>query len=280
MRTLALWCACLLLALPCVVSPARAADSFDRCTRFMGDPTVGVAAGEYVCLAQDIVQPPDNPDTGRKYVVVIMHSGGTLDCLGHSLTVHWQLAINSTDPDVTVRNCTLRSTSISTGLLLTGDRAVVEDNVIEDFAGTAMQVSGVGSVVRRNTVRHIGGSAPIGIVARKDVDVVGNFIHDLHATGTAGTAKGIDAGGNNGGLVAGNRIRDVSGSGTGNSVGIATTGSTRNLIRDNRVVGDGSANSYGVWCTSTLARVRDNVLMGVATGLQWCGDAGGNDITH
>jgi hypothetical protein len=33
-------------------------------------------------------------------------------------------------------------------------------------------------------------------------------------------------------------------------------------------------------CSATLARVRDNVLMGVATGLSHCGDAGGNDVSH
>jgi hypothetical protein len=277
MRTLALWCACLLLALPCVAPAARAADSFDRCTRFLDALPGSVDVGEYVCLAHDVVQRPDLPEDIKKFLVTQIKARGTLDCLGHSLSYHWQLAIYSTEPDVTIRNCTILSTNNSTGVQLTGARAVVEDNVIEHFGGTALQVNGAGSVARRNTVRHIGGTGATGIVARYDVDVLGNLVHDVHAT--SGNAFGINVGANNGGLVAGNRVRDVSTAGTGISAGIATAGTTRNLIRDNRIVGDGSAASVGLNCSSTKARARDNVLMGVATGMPGCGDAGGNDIT-
>jgi hypothetical protein len=274
MRPLALCAICLVLALP-LAAPARAADSFDRCDGFIEDLPSGVPDGKVYCLAHDVVHRPENPDyPGKMYITVHMRPGSTLDCLGHAMTTRYAIAIYGDGTDATVRNCRLRPEGATQrGVQLIGKRVVFEDNIVEGYAVWPVFISGDGSVVRRNLVRNVSGSP--AILVRGVSDVLDNTVHGVHAQGDA---VGINIGTNPGGQVARNRVRGLS-SATGKIVAIQSVSAVRALIRDNRLVGDGSGHSQAIACLSAQMRARDNIIDGFIDPLSACGDAGGNDIT-
>lgn len=276
MRTIVLWVACLLLALPAATSPARAAGSFDRCEGFIEDLPVSLSAGKYYCLAHDVVHAP--PSLGDKqFISVHLRAGSTLDCQGHSLTTEYVYAIYATADDVTVRDCVLRADNLGrTGVLLIGERTVFVDNVVEGYGNAPVYVSGDGSLVKGNVVRNV--HKPSGgltaMVVRGAVDVVDNTVRDIEVQTEV---VAINIGNHTGGQVRGNRIRDVTAA-AGPVIGIYSVSPVRTLVRDNRFIGVGAAGSTAVVCASAQARLRDNIVSGFATAFAGCGDAGGNDI--
>ena len=57
------------------------------------------------------------------------------------------------------------------------------------------------------------------------------------------------------------------------SYGIYSSNSGRGVVRDNDVQGNGVAGSIGVYCDNQ-ATARDNVVAGIATGIENCVSSG------
>jgi hypothetical protein len=109
------------------------------------------------------------------------------------------------------------------------------------------------------------------------VDILNNTIDGVAATsGSNRSGIGIGSLGGPGGSIVGNRIRGIAKDGTGRAYAIDMD--NRETIRDNDLVGDGSAGSNGITCVLTTGRARDNVVSGFETAVSGCTLATGNVI--
>ena len=273
----------LLLGLAATQS-AHAAESYDNCTGFITSlPTVISTQGTW-CLKQDLATAITSGNA-----ININTNNVTLDCnnfklgglaAGLSTTTVGIRAIDRLN--ATVRRCNIRG--FYEGLYFSGSTGgghVIEDNRFDGNTYSGIYVVGDGSVIRRNLVLDTAGSTvstdTTAIWTNDSVDVLDNTVTNVIASGNA-PAYGIYTESNASGRINGNGVRGVVGAGTGFAYGIDNSISGRITLRDNDLVGNASAGSYGIYCQNSNGRARDNVINGFATGISVCSNDSGNVI--
>lgn len=271
-------------------SAAHAAESYDNCSGTISSlPAVITTQGTW-CMKQDLTTAVTSGNA-----ITVNTSNVTIDCnyfkLGNlaaginTLTA----GVNEVSRlNVTVRHCNIRG--FFEGLNFNGGTGhVIEDNRFDNNTYLAINISAEDSVVRRNQVFDTGNS-PLAISAAGinasltsnggAIDILDNTISGvLTASGSSNPAYGIRTDGNGSGRIVGNAVRGVTPDGAGAATGIRNDTSGRLAIRDNDISGTGIFGSVGLRCSTTSSRARDNTINGFVTGLDSCGDAGGNDIT-
>jgi hypothetical protein len=276
-----------LLAMLLGASNAMAAESYDNCTGTIASlPAVISTAGTW-CLKQDLTT-----SMASGNAITVSNNNVTIDCndfkvdgLAGGIGTSANGILASSRLNTTIRHCNIRGFYMGVKLLGTGGGNVIEDNRLDGNTYIGLYVQGDGSVIRRNQVLDTGGStvsAPAyGINTVYSVDVLNNAVSGVTArTGGAGAAYGIASSSNTGGSINGNRVRDLLPD-TGKSAYAVFNGASGRLVmRDNDLVGNGSAGTVGVICSNATGRAKNNVIDGFATTISGCGDAGTNDQTH
>jgi len=273
------------------LSSARAAESYDNCNNFIDTVPATVNSQGVWCLRHDV-----NTALTGGAAINVQANNVTIDCNNFKLgglsagaaTSAW--GIQATDRlNTTVRHCNIRG--FAEGIYFTGASGgghVVEDNRFDGNTYTSIYVEGDGSVVRRNAVHDTGGSTfasyvgqAQGIRTTYDVDILDNSFDGIApaADGSSnGSAWGIISYSSNGGsAIKGNHVRGLAPLGAGASNAIYSGSSSLVTIDDNDLIGSSAGN--GITCSGTDTRARDNIVKHFTTGLNGCGDAGGNDIT-
>lgn len=271
---------------------AHAAESYDNCSNFIDSVPATVSSQGVWCLRHDLAT---SINSGA--AINIQANNVTVDCNNFKLgglaagVATSATGVQANDRlNVTVRNCNIRG--FAEGIFFVGASGgghVVEDNRFDGNTYTSLYVEGDGSVVRRNSVHDTGGSTfasyvgqAQGIRTTYDVDILDNTFDGVAPAadgGSNGSAWGIISYNSNGGsAIRGNHVRGLVPLGPlGSAAAIFSGSSTYVTIDGNDLTGTGQGN--GVTCSGTDTRVRDNVVKHFATGLNGCGDAGGNDVT-
>jgi hypothetical protein len=263
--------------LAAAANPAPAAESYDSC---VGDintvPTVIATPGTW-CLRQNVITNATNIRA-----VDIRTNNVTIDCNGFRLadaqagpsTMSTGISANGSFSNITVRNCTI--VGFNFGIFITGNPPgaghVIENNLLWFNRSAGIRLDGAAGIVRHNTVTNTGGQPGslngIGIVVNGSVDVIDNVVDGVTGDGSvAFTPYGITAGDNAsvGSLIRGNRVRNLTPSGSGSATGILVY-STGAWVRDNLVGQQSSTNGIGISC-GTETRVRDNIVKNYTQGL-------------
>lgn len=158
-------------------------------------------------------------------------------------------------------------------------------------------INGSDTTVRNSTVLDTGASTQITFAEGMKLQGPGlrlfnNDIGGLVAS-TSGNANGIFVSNNDGAVIEGNRVYDLS-TDTGNAFGIYTSSSDDLLIKNNSVarlmhgirINTGSAlvvenqmmtMDSGLWYNDSTGKFRDNLTINVGTPFTNGTDAGGND---
>jgi parallel beta-helix repeat protein len=259
---------------------ALAAESYDNCAGYIDTLPATISTQGVWCLRQDV-----NTALASGAAITIATNNVSVDCnhfkiggLAAGAGTKATGIIADTRNNATVRNCNVRGFYV--GAALSGSGHVIEDNRFNNNTGTGIYVEGDGSVIRRNLVAETGrssvSSTAAGIVTRFDVDVIDNTVSAVSATtGADREAYGISAADNASGSIRNNRIRNLDVGGAGSSFGIYNAASSHVVMKDNHVIGDGSADStIGIACTDDSGMTRDNVVNGFQTGVALCDDDG------
>jgi len=258
---------------------APAAESYDNCTGTIAALPAATSTQGTWCLKGDL-----GTDITTGAAITVATNNVTIDCNGFKLG--GLAAGDGTEAtgihapnrrNVTVRNCNIRG--FFRGVHLTGEAGgghQVEDNMFDGNTFAGIDVQGDGSVVQRNRVRDTGGSTqtPIasGIRVTGTIDVLGNSVAGVFASDSS-DAHGILTIANAGGSINGNRVSMVLAN-PGTAYGIYNPFNGRMSMRDNDL--SGPDTGIGVSCTSDAAILRDNTLLGFATGNDGCTNGGGN----
>jgi hypothetical protein len=168
-----------------------------------------------------------------------------------------------------------------------GSDLMIEDNHFDRNTTAGIWASSYNTVVRRNLVSNTntgtlvaGDPATRGICVFGSGDIRDNTVAGVvDPTGGSSYIYGILAD-LDGGSVEGNRVRGVRTNGSQLVMAIGSLGAVRFTLRDNQVIGDGSAGVIGLHCADAHGRSKNNVINGFAIATENCGDAGGNDITN
>ena len=273
--------------LACAPRMAHAAESYDNCSGFITSlPAVITTQGTW-CLKQDLATAINSGSA-----ITINTNNVTIDCNDFKIgglaagAGTQTIGLDSSDrTNITVRHCNIRGffrgiRFASTGV---GGSHLVEDNRFDGNTYLGMNVSGDGSVVRRNRVFNTGGSTvnlfAYGIYTAYSVDVLDNSVSGVIATaGGNGAAQGIHVVLNPTGSISGNHVRGLAKDGTGAGTGIYAISSGRITVRDNDLIGDG-ATGAGVSCDDPNGSASGNVISGFFSGIAICTDDGANVIT-
>ena len=270
------------LAFLSIGATASAAESYDNCTGFITSlPTVITTQGTW-CLKQDLATAVTSGNA-----ISINTNNVTIDCnnfkLGGLAAGAGTIAIGIYAQDrvnETVRHCNVRGFYAGIDLVGSGGGHVVEANRLDGNTSYGVDVDGDGSLIRNNLVFNTGGSTvsntAYGIVSNMSVDVLDNSVFGVTATsGGGGNAVGINTGSEDGGTVAGNRIRGLVKDGAGQAYGIYNSFSGRISVRDNNVFGPGA---MGIHCFDASGSMKDNQINGFTSATDNCIDSGGNAI--
>lgn len=278
--------AVILLLLASIFAPrhAAAAESYDSCTGYITSLPAVIASEGTWCLKQDLAT-----SITSGFAIAINVNNATIDCNGFK--VGGLGAGPSTDAygiyagnhyHVTIRNCSVRG--FNWGVWLSANSAssagdyLVEDNRIDGNTHYGINVSGDGSVVRRNLVTNSGGTGlccqVVGIQGIYSVDIVDNTISGVVGMSSS-TASGIEVLSDSG-SISGNRISGLSGGASLN--GIVSGGSGHATIRGNHVMGENTAFSGGIQCNDASGVIKDNEINGFPAIVFNCADGGGNDM--
>lgn len=272
------------LVLLALMLPAQAfaAESQDSCKGFITALPTTISTSGTWCVKGNL-----STSMASGNAITVTANDVTIDCNGAVLdntivgSGTKRVAIRaSTVSGVTVRHCGIRGFQFGIYISGTGGSHMVEDNHVLGNTYVGIWVTGDGSVVRRNEVLDIGGSTvtarAYGIYAANSVDILDNTVSGVYAA--SGDTFGIRTDSNLSGSIEGNRIRGVVKSATGIARGIHNQGSSRITVRGNNVAGSGTAGTYGITCSSARGRAKDNIVVGFATPMYLCGNAGGNDL--
>jgi hypothetical protein len=118
-----------------------------------------------------------------------------------------------------------------------------------------------------------------GMFITGSTDAIGNLVDGVAPAGPSSPGWGISAYyvGSGGGTLARNRVRNVSGGGTGLATGISVEGgSARVAVRENDVVSTAGGQSGLVCHGPNQVRVRDNTTSGWIAPITGCASASGN----
>jgi hypothetical protein len=192
--------------------------------------------------------------------------------------------------NITVRNCFLynfftAAIDLESTTNTSGGRYLVENNIVSLSRITGIRVDGDGSIVRHNQIdggesETIASNLAYAIYTTWSVDVTDNVITGVVIkNGTSGSSYGIYTSNNATGNIDRNSISNLEPLLYGHAYGIYNATSDRITMRDNTVIGNGTAGGIGLNCTNANGRAVHNVITGFATGLHFCADGGTNDIT-
>jgi hypothetical protein len=272
--------ACVLLFAP----GARAAQSYDSCDYFITSlPAVANAQGTW-CLRQDL-----STAIASGSAIAVTANNVTLDCNQFKLgglpagAGTQAIGIASYRDNVTVRNCHVRGFRIGFSGSSTETGQLIEDNRFQGNTAVGIDVGGERSIVRRNLVLDTGGSATgiaifAGISSGGGVDVLDNTIDGVEADTSGHDAVGLlVAGPGAGGMVKGNRVRNVVGTDGSQPFAVKVFSHPNSLV-GNHLGGAASAVDHGLYCADASSRAQGNVINGFYFSLQGCGDAGGNIV--
>lgn len=274
----------LLVVSPLAAMPGKgiAAESYDSCKGVITALPATITTPGTWCLKQDLATL-----LASGSAITVKANDVTLDCNDFKLDGSGAgvstktFGIRAVDvSNVTVRHCNVRG--FSTGIYISGVNGghLVEDNRLDSNTATGIRVDGDGAVVRKNIVLDTGGSSVVtrsdGIYTRYSVDILDNTVAGVFAN--TGSTNGIYTDSNASGSVSNNRVRGVLRSATGPAAGIYSANSGRMTLHRNNITGNASASSIGLRCSSNAGRAKDNVILGFATGLSVCANAGGNDV--
>ena len=274
----------LLTGLFAAPTPARAAQSYDNCTAFIDTLPATISTQGTWCLRHDVTTAITIGNA-----ITINTNNVTIDCNDFKIgglqagTGTTTYGIYATDRlNATVRHCGIRG--FYYGILLVGGSGgghLVEDNRFDGNTSRGLYVSGDGSLVQRNRVNTTGGSTvdlgvAYGITATYGVDILDNSVDGVAPAadnGGSGTAYGIYSAINLTGSLNGNRVRGLAPMGAGGAYGIFNSSSGRISLERNHVTGPGN---FGLRCTDSTGRAKDNILGGFGTAVLNCADDGGN----
>lgn len=266
--------------------PAAAAESYDSCVGFIDALPAAITTQGTWCLRQDL-----DSSASSGHMIEIQTNNVTIDCNGFRIRGSGGGA-NTTAAGIyasgrlnlAIRHCTIRG--FQAGIDLDGaSDTIVESNLVDQSRLVGIEVTGTGSVVRRNNVTNTVSSSAsgqgYGIFATGDVidNVVdGVFGADSLVNFTATGIRSPTNTGNFGIVIQGNRIRNLTPKGTGQAVGIYSIG-LGVAVRDNAIGQDSLTTGFGVSCGDNTSHVRDNVILNYGTGIAVaCHDAGGNSV--
>jgi hypothetical protein len=284
------------LSLAVLALPSRAAESYANCTGYIDSLPASITTQGTWCLRKDLTTA-----AASGVAINVLTNNVTIDCNDFKIgnlqagTTTRTVGVKSEGrSNITVRNCTVRG--FQAGIMLAGGAGGhwIVDNRVDLSTWAGIIVVGEGAQVRGNQVLTTGGttdfSFAVGIKASGGVDLLDNTVSDVLPKGSNASAYGIRLDANTG-TVRGNRIRTPRRTGTGESVGIwAWTWNdglgipAQPVLRDNNVsTSDGQVGTFGLQCVSDgyptqTARAKDNVVDGFTTGIDGCGDGGGNDV--
>jgi hypothetical protein len=270
----------------------------------LGAPRTGNAADAYANCTGSITTVPvviDVPGTWcvKQLLYVASASGSaidirtdnvTLDCNDFRLLELGDAATNqaygihaSGRSNLTVRHCDVRGFYFGLYFQFGGAGDLVEDNRFEGNTHVGLQVDADDSQIRRNRVFDTGGSTVIadvyGIATNNSLDIMDNAVSGVAAVaGSSGHAIGIYTSSNVNGSIHGNRVRGLQKDGNGSVFAIGSFGIGYLSMRNNDVVGDTGASTYGIYCASSHGHARDNVISGFGTALSGCVNNVGNAI--
>jgi len=277
----------LLIGFAVTPTVSHAAQSYDNCTGFITSIPATITTQGTWCLNADL----NTAITSGKANKVVTNNV-TIDCndfkLGGSAAGAGTLAsgifAQSCD-NLTIRRCSVRGFYSGTEIN-GGSGHLIEDNRFDGNTGLGISIGAGRAIIRRNIVIATSSanfnSLNYGIFAAGSVDVLKNTINGVTGSGTNNGVYGIGTDNNlNGriGRISGNSVHGVVKVGRGVALCILNTNSDRITLRNNDVVGDGSAGSVGVRCASARGRALDNVVSGFVSGIQNCTNVGSsNDI--
>lgn len=262
------------IVLALLLSPAttHAAESHDSCTGFIDSIPATIGTQGTWCLRSNV-----GTAMTSGAAITIAANNVTVDCNGFKIG---GLAAGSNTTafgiyafdrlNATVRHCTIRGFRYGVALFgASGGGHVVEDNRLDHNTYIGVDVTGDGSVVRRNQVLDTGGTAhAYGIRTLYEVDVLDNTISGVLPGGSGSgnnSSYGIYTNANPNGSINGNRVRGLAFQGTGGVFGIYNNAPTRLVVRGNDIVNTSSASiGAGVMCANTDedSVVHDNIILG------------------
>lgn len=261
---------------------AHAAESFDSCKGYVTALPVTISTPGTWCLKQNLSL---LAATGS--AINITANDVAIDCndflidnsvAGAGTRTVGVRAVNVSN--TTVRHCNIRGFQYGIYLYGTAGGNLVEDNHLDGNTYVGIFLQGDGSVARRNVVLDTGGSSVVasahGFYTTYAVDVLDNTVSGVFANN--GDTYGIRTMSNGSGSLSGNRVRNVVQASGGIARGIANYSSGRITVIGNTVSGNGGASTIGILCSGSSGRTKNNVVVGFATGISLCGDAGGNDV--
>jgi hypothetical protein len=263
-----------------IAPSAHAAESYDNCVGFIDSLPATISTQGTWCLRKDLAT-----TITMGSAITVATNNVSIDCNGFKVgNLAAGKATQATGlyaddrSNVSVRNCNVRGFlyGIQLGSTGIGGNYRVIGNSVQGSTEVGMYVGGDGSLIAGNSVSDIGGTtyAPIGILAAATVDVLDNSITNV--VGQA-YAIGIYTRASMGGSLARNRVRGVHGSGAPAAMSIYDEDSMALMMRDNDVAS--FAGTRAIVCFGTKPRARGNIIVGAATGIEGCGDAGGNYVT-
>jgi hypothetical protein len=259
-------------------TPAQA-ETFNTCAGFITSLPFTITTQGIWCLKADLTTAITSGQA-----ITVAANNVTIDCndfklggLAAGAATQTNGIYANTRDNLTIRRCNIRGFYVGT-YLNNGSGHLIEDNRFDSNTVFGIDVGSDRSIIRRNLVIATGGSSFIGpsfgIVSYGSVDVLDNTVNGVMATGTNNNAYGILTNNNPDGRISGNSVRGVVKAGTGITYGIYNNGSSRITLRNNDVVGDGSAGSVGLSCTSARGHAINNMVSGFVTGISSCSNDG------
>lgn len=249
------------------------------CTPITSVPMVINTQGVW-CLTQDL-----STGSTSGNAIEITTSNVTIDMNGWKLgglaagagTNARGIAANNRN-NITIRNGNVRGFRIGVEVL-GGQGHLVEDVRAEGNTAIGINVTGDGSIVRRNQVVDTGGStvtnSAFGIqIGGGGVRVLNNEVDGVEATGN-GNGYGIFALAATGAIIQDNRVTGLlsdSGASAGITIGLADA-----LVEHNLVSALNEAPDYGIYFVLGIGGYRNNYVYGATTAYSGGTSGGDND---
>ena len=266
-----------LLVLACLAPrAASAAEDYDNCVGFITSIPIVVSTSGTWCLKQDLTTAITSGSA-----ITLAGNNITIDCNGFRLGgLAAGAATNASGIYAdsrylaTIRNCNIRGFRI--GIFLydgPGGGHLIEDNRLDGNTVYGINITGDGSMIRRNLITDTGGATGSNtseaIVANGSVDILDNTIAGVTSPAYA---RGIETANNNA-SIDGNQVRGLAGT-LQTAIIVSASHAT---LRDNNVLGNATSSSYGIYCTDGNAVMKNNAINGFTTPSSTCTDGGGND---
>ncbi|MDG6347722.1 right-handed parallel beta-helix repeat-containing protein [Luteimonas sp. 8-5] len=266
-----------------LAAPAQAAEPAPDCTGYIERAPAKIDQPGTWCLANDISYMGNLGSA-----ILVEADDATVDCTQHKIIGNGGGHVTShgvhlsARRGVTVKNCYI--TGFQYGVIAIGDGGrgnVIEDNRVVGNHFVGIYAAGDHSIVQRNEVSDTGGATfsplALGIMTKGSVDIIDNTVAGVVGGGEGnGSAFGIDTSLNDGGVISGNRVREIVPGGSGSAYGIYNASPGWVVVRENDVAGPHAGPGIGLRCADSKGLVQGNAVGGFATPSVGCRDAGDN----